>query len=177
MLWKCLILGLLVASVLIMSPAITQAQESATIQALATVVSTLQVVGNNNLQFGTVTPGLNKLVDKSQPGLAGEWSISGTAGAELAISFALPDSMVLVADTTVGLRINFAGTDASWDDGTGGGQLAPAGTLDPNGPTTRRLGFSGGLLIWIGGGVIPRISQTGGSYAADVVLTVAYTGS
>jgi hypothetical protein len=162
---------------LLMIPADSRAQESATIQALATVISSLSIIGTNNLQFGSVTPGLDKIVDKSQPGLAGEWSITGTSTAEITLGFTLPDSLTLVSDSTVGLRISFSSTDASWDDGTGGGQLAPVGVLNPNGPSVRRLGAGGGMLIWIGGTVSPSISQTGGDYAADVVLTVAYTGS
>ena len=65
----------------------------------------------------------------------------------------------------------------SSDDGAGGGQLAPSGTLDPNGLGTELLGAGGQLTIWIGGTVNPRIWQTGGDYAADVMLSVAYTGN
>ncbi len=158
-------------------PAAIQAQESATIQALATVVSSLSITGNNNLQFGTVTPGISKLVDKSEPGFAGEWEITGAVGAEITLDFDLPDSLLLVSDSTNGLPINFSNIDASFDDGSGGGQLAPSGVLNPNGLGTERLGAGGQMSVWIGGMVQPRISQTGGDYAEDVVLSVAYTGN
>ena len=158
-------------------PQQVQAQESATIQALATVVSSLSITGNQNLQFGTVTPGVSKSVDKSEPGFAGEWSIVGTVGAEITLDFTLPDSLLLVGDSSNGLPIDFGPLDASFDDGSGGGQLAPSGSLDPNGLGTERLGAGGDMLVWIGGTVLPRISQTGGDYAEDVVLSVAYTGN
>lgn len=171
-------LTLLVAGIAIFSgTSQVQAQESATIQALATVVSSLSITGNQNLQFGTVTPGISKSVDKSEPGFAGEWSIVGTVGAEITLDFTLPDSILLVTDSTNGLPINFGSLDASFDDGSGGGQLAPSGVLDPNGLGTERLGAGGELTVWIGGVVFPRISQTGGNYAEDVVLSVAYTGN
>jgi hypothetical protein len=153
-----------------------QAQESAIIQATATVLPSLTIIGTNNLQFGTVTPGVNKSVDKATLGFAGEWSIIGQALAEISLDFTLPDSLILV-DSTVGMRIMFTNTDASYEDGTGAGQTAPAGTVNPLGPSALNLAFDGTLWIWIGGEVLPRLTQTGGDYAADVVLTVAYTGS
>ena len=75
------------------------------------------------------------------------------------------------------MRVGFSSTDVSYDDETGSGQLLPAGTLDPNGPGVANLGAGGTMLIWIGGTVYPRLTQTGGDYSADVILTVAYTGS
>ena len=174
---KRLLTAILALWILALAAPPSEAQESATIQALATVISSLSITGENNLQFGNVTPGVNKSVDKSQPGFAGEWYITGTPGAEITLDFTLPDSLLLVADSTNGLRITFTSTDASFDDGSGGGQLAPTGTLDPNGLGTENLGATGEMNVWIGGTVLPRISQTGGDYAEDVVLSVAYTGN
>ena len=152
------------------------AQERATIQALATVVSSLTVLGTNNLLFGTVTPGINKSVDKATVGFAGEWTINGAPSAELSIAFGLPDSL-RTADTLSAMRVTFGAVDASYDDGSGGGQTSPSGILNPNGPSVLRLAAGGQMRIWIGGTVLPRISQTGGDYAADIMLTVAYTGN
>lgn len=166
----------LVAVLLIGWTPSASAQESATIQALATVISSLSIVGINNLQFGNVTPGVAKAVNKATPGFAGQWDITGTPGAEITIDFTLPDSIVQVADSTIGMPIQFNATDASWDDGTGG-QLTPTGVIDPNGLSTQRIGIGGMINIWLGGSVFPRVSQGGGDYAEDVILTVAYTGS
>lgn len=152
-----------------------QAQERASIQALATVVSSLTIVGANNLQFGTVTPGVTKSVDKTTIGFAGEWEITGTSSAELSIDFSLPDSL-RTGDSLGVMRIDFSSTDASFSDGTGS-QSVPTGVLNPNGPMARRLGSGGIMTVWIGGTVYPRVSQTGGDYSAEVLLTVAYTGS
>lgn len=153
----------------------TAAQERATILATATVVSSLTVVGSNNLQFGTVTPGVNKAVDKATLGFAGEWTISGTNLSELSIQFSLPDSL-LTTDSLSRMRVSFASSDASYGS-LPAHQSAPVGVVDPNGPSAYRLGANGQMLIWIGGTVFPRISQTGGDYSAEILLTVAYTGS
>ncbi len=174
MLWKRLLFVLLLVTALIV-PERAVAQEHATIQALATVVSSLSIVGINDLQFGTVTPSVDKSVDKAEPGFAGEWEITGTAGVEISLDFALPDSLIHQLDS-IGLRIDFTNTDVSYDDGSGG-QLSPTGVIDPNGPTAADLGGGGQLFVWIGGTVFPAIAQTHGDYAADIVLTVAYTGS
>ncbi len=165
---------LLVAALSMLVVSSAAAQEQASIQAVATVVSSLTVVGSNNLQFGTVTPGVTKLVDKATVGFAGEWQITGIASAEVAITFALPDSLHISGGTGA-MRISFSPTDASYDIGTGS-QSAPTGQLNPNGPSTRRLGTGGALTVWIGGTVYPRISQTGGDYSAEIMLTVSYTG-
>ncbi len=164
------------AALIIVGTTSLQAQERGTIQALATVVSSLSVVGTNNLQFGTVTPGVNKTVDKATVGFAGEWEVTGTANAEVSVDFTLPDSLVTV-DSLAYLRIAFNNTDVSYDDGTGTGQTNPSGTMDPHGPGVLNIGNGATLMFWIGGTVLPKISQTGGDYAADIILTVAYTGS
>jgi len=151
-------------------------QESGTIQATATVVSSLRVNGISNLDFGTVIPGIDKSVDKAQVGFAGEWEITGQALAELSVDFDLPDHLQTI-DSSATLMIDFNDTDAAYDDGTGGGQQAPAGIVNPIGPSSLNIGSDGVLSIWIGGAVRPTVSQTGGDYSADVTLVVAYTGS
>jgi len=152
-----------------------QAQESATIQALASVVTTLSIIGTSALQFGQVSPGVNKSVDKTQIGDAGEWSITGIASDEISLIFTLPDSL-LHASGIIGMPITFVFSDASFDDGTGS-QAAPTGVLDPNAYNAERIGVGGTMSVWIGGTVLPRIGQAGGNYSSDVMLTVTYTGS
>jgi hypothetical protein len=151
------------------------AQESATIQATAQVATTLSITGTQNLRFGMVTPGVNKTVDKTTIGEAGEWQITGTPNAEISLSFALPDSLQHETHA-FGMIVGLSATDASFDDGTGS-QPFPAGVLNPNGPNAERLGVSGNMAVWIGGTVYPRVGQGGGNYASDIVLTVMYTGS
>ena len=151
------------------------AQEQAAIQALATVVSSLSITGTNNLQFGAVTPGVTKSVDKATIGFAGECLVTGESSAELTIDFSLPDTL-RTADSLGAMRIDFSATDASYSDGTGS-QSTPTGSVNPNGPIVRRIGGGGTMTFWIGGTVYPRVSQTGGDYSAEILLTVAYTGS
>jgi hypothetical protein len=171
--FRLILIATLVAGLIPVGRAV--AQERATIQALATVVSSLSVIGTNDLQFGTVTPGVSKAVNKNDIGFAGEWTITGTSAAEISIDFTLPAEL-LTTDSLGRLLIDFRPTDASYSDGTGS-QSIPTGVLDPNGPAVQRIGAGGQVLVWIGGVVYPRISQTGGDYSAEIMLTVAYTGS
>lgn len=152
------------------------AQEIGTIQATANVLQALVVRGLNNLEFGVVTPGINKTVDKADVGPAGEWDITGQPLAEILLDFDLPDSLIH-EDSTYGMQVVFSTTDVSYDDGTGGGQTLPAGIINPHALEVRDLGAAGVMNVWIGGTVMPRLTQTGGYYAADVVLTVTLTGN
>ena len=57
--------------------------------------------------------------------------------------------------------------------------LVPAAWISPTvcDSARERIGVGGMINIWLGGTVLPRVSQGGGDYAEDVILTVAYTGS
>lgn len=152
------------------------AQEQGTIQATATVISALSVVGTHNLIFGTVIPGTNKSIDKATTADAGEWTVNGTPSAEITVDFTLPTNLY-TADSLGVMLVAFGFTDASYDDGSGGGQGAPTGILNPNNISTTDIGVGGLLTIWIGGMALPTISQTSGDYIGEIVLTVVYTGN
>lgn len=165
-------LGVLVVLCLCLWAAGTSAQEVATIQATANVITGLGLAGNNNLQFGDVTPGVDKAVDKTSLAFAGEFFVTGDPLQSVTLTFDLPAALdhATVAAT---LPITFSSTDASYEDGTGGGQEFPAGEFNPSAPDPIAIGADGTLSIWIGGTVMPNIAQIGGSYAADIMLTVA----
>ena len=137
------------------------------IQALANVVSSLTVTSANNLDFGDVTPGVNKSVDNQVSAMAGQWDVAGTGSAEVLLGFtALPTQLVSGGNVL----------NASY--------LASTGTVQatsipiPNlaaGATTNLVG--GALSIWIGGTVYPSANQPGGAYTATITLNVTLTGS
>ncbi len=171
---KIVILFFIFIAVLLFAKA--NAQETASIKARATVIAGITITAEHDLLFGTVLPDVDKAVAKADIGFAGEWHIAGDNSAEVTLEFTLPDSLIH-ADSVASMPIDFNNTDASYDDGTGGGQSAPVAEINPNGPITVDLGPAGILDVWIGGTVRPKISQTGGEYSADVTLSVAYTGN
>lgn len=169
------LLATIVVLVALATPQLS-AQEQGTIQATATVISALSVVGTHNLIFGAVTPGSNKSIDKATVGEAGEWTVNGTLAAEITVDFALPTNLY-TADSVGVMLVAFGFADASYDDGTGSGQGFPAGVFNPNNITVQNIGAGGLLTVWIGGMALPTISQTSGNYTGDIVLTVVYTGN
>lgn len=150
-------------------------QEIGIIQATATVISSLSILGSNNLVFGSVTPGINKIVPRTSAGFAGEWSITGTSLSELSLTFTLP-TVLDHSSVAATMPISFNSTDAALSDGTGS-QSTPNSVFDPNGPSVFRLGAGGLMFVWIGGTVQPSVAQSGGDYASNVTLTIAYTGN
>ncbi len=151
------------------------AQETGTIQARATVIPAMLVSAEHDLLFGMVFPDIDKSVDKADIGFAGEWRIQGNAGAEITVDFTLPTDL-LHTDSATTMTIDFANDDASFDDGTGSGQSAPTGEFNPHGLNVSNLGAGSIMDVWIGGTVRPSLTQTGGDYVADIVLTAQYTG-
>jgi hypothetical protein len=152
------------------------AQEVGTIQATATVVSSLTIAGSQGLGFGTVTPGTPTSVATTAVGFAGQFDVVGSATAELQLTFTLPAALTEPGSGAT-LPVSFSSTDASYSNQAIDNQGSPSGSVDPNGPSTIRLSSTGTMFVWVGGTVSPGVSQTGGNYAEDVLLTVEYTGN
>lgn len=157
---------------LLVFPAALMAQpNSATIQATATVLTPLTVTAGPNLDFGTnVFPGVNASVLPTDA-TAGRFDLGGVANAEVDLDFGtLPAQLVGTGDN---LTITFSATDGGY------GTSQPAQTaFDPSAGAQPRLDAGTGLLsVWIGGTVAPRADQAAGAYAADITLTVNYTGN
>ena len=171
--WMKLVSGALGLALVLSAASVAQAQSNAaSINANATVLRPISIVGDNDLGFGTVFPGLNKTVAISDPG-AGHWSISGETGAEVDLTFALPVNLVSGGNT---LPIVFGAGTAGYNatDVVGG-----ATTFDPSaGATTSLSGLNPGeLYVWIGGQVQPALNQPAGAYTETITLTIDYTGT
>lgn len=132
------------------------------------------VTVNNNLSFGTVYPGIPKTTLKTTAGLAAEFFISGTAGNEITIEFALPTYMNVGSSN---MQVIFQETDCAIDTSATPDQSNPEfDNLDPWHTLTYRIG-SNGLYVWLGGIIVPGLSQTEGNYSSNIVITVTYTGN
>lgn len=164
-----IIIALILLGLIIMSGPKPTAQESASIQATATVVSSLSVTGDNGLDFQTVTPGVPKSVDKATSASAGHFVISGSGTDEVQLQFTTLPSQLAAGGNT--MPLSFGATDASYgtDQGT-------ATAMNPTGVVTTNL-VAGALEVWLGGTVNPGAGQAGGNYAASVVLQVTLTGN
>jgi hypothetical protein len=163
------------AGLLLVPVALMAQPNNATIQATATVLTPLTVTATADLDFGTnVFPSVNASVLPTD-GTAGQFDLAGVANAEVDLDFGTLPGVLNGSGAAAGdnLTISFSATDAGY------GTSQPAQTpFDPAAGAQPRLDAGTGLLsVWIGGTVAPRADQTAGPYAADITLTVNYTGN
>ena len=160
------VLSALVAAGLTVGAATAEAQNSATIQATATVLSALQVTEGQDLTFGNVTPGVAKTVAIADAG-AGRFDIVKAATSGVTLSFTLP------ANLTSGANSLPIGT---WSGGYNT-------TQTPTGATTFTPSAGGfntavtpgtELYVYVGATVSPGAAQAAGAYSGDVTMSVVY---
>lgn len=159
------------------------AQDVATGSATATILAVIAVSSTHDLDFGNVLQGVPKTADKTVIADAGVFLIAGAGGSEVSLYMQLPD---FLWNSTGGdedrLIVAFSTTDADIDT-TAAGTPAVHGAgvdidQDPHNLSDAFLGGNDNVLqIFLGGTVSPAVDQRAGSYTADIILTVAYTGT
>jgi hypothetical protein len=156
----------MVAAGLSLGAASAEAQNSANIQATATVLSAVTVAGANDLAFGNVTPGVNKTVAIADGG-AGRFNVTKAANQGVTLAFTLPASLTSGANT---LPIG------TW---TGGWNTTatPAGatTFTPSAGGTNTAASAGtGIFVYVGATVSPAAAQAAGAYTGTVTMSAVY---
>ncbi len=157
------VLSALMAAALSVGAASLQAQ-SGSINATATVLSAITVANGNNLQFGNVTPGVNKTVAITDAG-AGRFDVTKAAASAVAFTFTLP------ANLTVGANNLPIGT---WTGGwnTSNSPVGATGFTPSAAPTS--TGSVGNIWVFVGATVTPGGAQPAGVYTGTVTMQVAY---
>lgn len=161
-----------------------EAQEVSTGQATANVLAVLAVTAPQALDFGDILQGVVTTIAPTNATNAGIFSIAGegSANQEVSMNLQLPEYLWNSgAGDQDRLPISFASTDATIDTTAAGTPAANGlGALtneDPhNLPDTGIGGADNIIQIFLGGTVHPSVDQRAGSYAADIILTAAYTG-
>jgi hypothetical protein len=143
-----------------------EAQNSANINATATVLSAITVTAANDLQFGNVTPGVNKTVAITDAG-AGRFNVVKAANQGLTLTFTLPTNL---SDGTNNLPIG------TW---TGGWNTSatPVGAtaFTPNAAGTNTAVTAGTtVFVYVGATVTPAAAQVAGSYTNTVTMSAVY---
>jgi hypothetical protein len=160
------ILSALVAAGLTVGAAAAEAQTSASIQATATVLSALTVAAGNDLQFGNVTPGVNKTIAYTDAG-AGTFTVTKAATSGVTLAFTLPTDL---SDGTNNLPI---GTwTGAWNTSatTAGATAFTPSAAGSN--TTVTAGTS--LTVFVGATVSPGAAQAAGAYSGTVTMSAVY---
>lgn len=132
------------------------------------------VTADNDLAFGDVFPGVPKTIEKTSANAA-EFTVTGTANAEVTIDFDLPGYLYT---TGANMPVYFYETDCAVDTTNPPDQSSPS--LDDQNPyntITYRIGSSGQIKVWLGGQLMPGLSQQSGDYTAPIRVTVTYTGN
>lgn len=131
------------------------------------------VTGVSDLEFGNMFPGVPQVVTNKSSSAA-EFTVTGTAGAEVTLDFLLPEYVSISGGN---MPLLFSTTDCSLDSSLVPDQSSPsADNLNPYETITYRLG-SNGLTVWLGGRCVPGLVQKAGDYSATIRLTVTYTGN
>lgn len=160
------VLSAILAAGFSIGAAAVEAQTSASIQATATVLSAVTVAAGNNLQFGNVTPGVNKTVGIADAG-AGRFDVTKAASQGVTLSFTLPTDL-----TSGGNNLPIAGWTGGWNT-----TQTPAGatTFTPSAAGTNTAATaSTGLYVYVGATVSPGAAQPAGAYSGDVTMSVVY---
>lgn len=180
---KALVISLVAIPAVIMSFSQAKSQDVAVGQAQATVLATLSVTATQSLDFGNVYQGVAKTQDETSDANSGIFTITGQASASISCFFQLPEYVGL-ANGTDRMPINFTTTDATFSILAAAAPSTPSApgagatlNTNPRNLTGTGIGVAGTSQIFLGGKVIPSVNQTAGSYSADIVLTVSYTGS
>lgn len=159
------------------------AQDVTTGSATATILAVLSVSSTHDLAFGDVLQGVPKTADKTVIAEAGVFQITGAGGQEISMHLQLPDYLwSATGGSEDRLPISFSTTDADIDTTAAGTPAVHGGGAivdqDPHDLPDTVMGGAGNILqIFLGGTVLPAVDQRAGSYSADIVLTVAYTGT
>jgi hypothetical protein len=158
----------LAAFALMFCAAAVQAQvNNAGIQATATVQAPINVVGAQDLAFGSVFPGVNKTVGSNDLTNSGRFDVTGQASAPVTLSFTLPGALVSGLNS---MPIDNYGATRAED----GAQTVGALLFSPGASNAATLSGTGALFVWVGARVTPAVNQAAGLYTGDITLTVVY---
>ena len=167
------LLTLTLAAVAAIAP--SASAQTTSMSASATVVTPLTVTKVTDLAYGTVYPGLDKIISgATNPTLMGKFTISGYSTATVYITFTLPANLAgsgssagasLLIDTWNGYQ------------GVGATQNTGGTAFTPSASTSSVLLGASASNVYIGASVRPTYTQVAGPYTGTIVMTTVYSGS
>ena len=158
----------LVAAAVMGGGAVAAQSNSGSISATAVVQSPLNVTPVNNLDFGTILPGVNSTVAVSDA-TAGRLDVAGAANAAVNISFtALPTNLTNGGNNLpIGTYTGLVNTSATCTSGSGT-------AFSPSAGTSSTLNAGGGLCVFVGATVSPPANIAAGTYTGTITMQVLY---
>ena len=126
----------------------------------------LTVTGVRGVTFGTVLPGVPRVVLRTDPANSGEIDIKGPKG-QVLLTFVLPIQMAGPSGAL--MPISFGASDAGFSaTQTIGSQVG----FDPKQPFTAMLPNNGRASVFLGSTANPATNQRAGAYTATIILNV-----
>ncbi|UCG63184.1 MAG: hypothetical protein JSV52_07860 [Candidatus Zixiibacteriota bacterium] len=167
---------------IVLAPVPHQAQDVASGQATANVLTGLSVTSTQALNFGDVLQGVAKSVPNNDAANSGIFVVTGEPSAGISVYIALPPYLA-TATGDDRMNIVFGVTDCSIDS-TGNSNPSTFGdgwpNVDPYAlPNNLVIGSAAPsqTAVFLGGEVVPSVDQTAGPYTGEIVITVAYNGT
>lgn len=127
------------------------------------------VIGQQNLSFGTVIPGVPTTIARTDPVGSGQFRITSGWLQNVTVSFTLPTVMNGPLGAT--MPITFLNTDGGFSGWNG--SITNQTQFNPNSPYNGFIWW-GTAVVYLGGRVNPSPTQRGGSYTANIVMTVIF---
>ncbi len=187
------VMKMLFAAIIVTAPgmnAVADEQEGDNIEVIADVTSPLEITGVNDMIFGNVAPGVDKVIgviDNVLEGtVGGNTEQTGTfdiiKGANTQVSFTLnlPPTLQRVGESET-MPINFLNSDdnhlGQWVVGAANTSFTPESTSYNTAQTGGDIegGFAATTIqLRLGGRVMPADGQEAGQYRGEIVLTGIY---
>jgi hypothetical protein len=125
------------------------------------------VTGVRGITFGTVFPGVSRVILRTDPAGSGQLDIRGPNRGQVLLAFILPLTMTGPAGAQIPLA--FGSSDAGYSQSQSiGSQVG----FDPKQPFTATLSNNGRGSVFVGATANPAASQPAGAYTATITLTV-----
>ena len=141
--------------------------QAASLSATARVLQQITVLGNRNLGFANVFPGVNKTIPVTS-GTSGRYRVDGANNASVLMTFTLPANLVRAGGALLPIN-GWTGHHNTANNATGGTNFVPSAL-----PTPMILSGTGRRWVFIGATVTPAANQQSGAYTATATLTVVY---
>jgi hypothetical protein len=155
-----------VSAVLFSLAASTAQAQSGNISATANVLASISVAQGRPLDFGNVTPGVNKTVALTDA-TSGRFDATGAASAGVQIDFTLPANLTSGAN-----NLSIASWTGCWNTSNSSGAGCTAANM--GGSTNGSFSAGGQLFVFVGATVSPTAAQATGTYTANVTMTLSY---
>ena len=129
----------------------------------------LRAMGIQDLDFGTILPGVPTTVLRTDPLNSGQFEIRGQRLTEVLVDLVLPPD--LVGPSGLSIPLVFGPGSAGYSStGAIGAQLG----FDPDVPQALTLPGNGRDTIFLGGIALPPAQLAAGTYSATITVTLTY---